>query len=77
MTNSPSTKATFGGAQCSKMIVKKQECHSKDLADKQIKNEIFQSTLPQLTFLRVLLMHKYCIQPVSTIRNLNSLSIAI
>ena len=48
ITNSTSTDVTFEGAQSSRMVAKKQDCHSIALADKQINEEMVHPTSPQL-----------------------------
>ena len=45
MTNCTSTDVTFGGASCSRIIEKQENCHSTTQADKQINEEMLQSTI--------------------------------
>ena len=47
VTNSTSTYVTFGGAQSSRMVAKKQGCHSITPADKQINEEMVHPTSPR------------------------------
>ena len=49
ITNSTSTDVTFGGAEGSRMVAKKQGCHSIAPADKQINKEIVHPTSPRET----------------------------